>query len=65
MNEEGKHLSEEDVGGAVHGLDGRGTDRHLQQESHFAHHPLHGAVVVEDVDQEAEEVDDAQRLSFK
>ena len=62
MNEEGKHLSEEDVGRAVHWLDGRGTDRHLQQESNFAHHPLHGAVVVEDVDQEAEEVDDAQRL---
>ena len=56
------HLSEEDVGGCVHRLGGRGADGDLQEPADLHDHPLHGAVVVEDLHEQTEEEDDRQDL---
>lgn len=49
------HLSQKDISCSIGRLGRRGTDGDLKKPSDFLHHPLHGAVVVEDTHREAEE----------
>lgn len=57
-----RNLAQKDVGGRVHRFGGCRTDGHLQKPSEFLDDPLHDAVVVQDVDEEAEKEDDRQNL---
>lgn len=59
------YLAEEDVGCGVDTLTGGGADGDLQEPAQLDHHPLHRAVVVQDLDEEAEEQDHRQYLRKK
>ena len=58
----GDGLTEKNVGGRVHRLAGGGSDGRIQNPSELFGDPLHDPEVEENVGDEAEEVDDGQRL---
>ncbi|MPC16559.1 hypothetical protein E2C01_009387 [Portunus trituberculatus] len=60
--EPGTYHAQEDVGGGVDTLAGGGADGDLQEPTQLHHYRLHHAVVVQDLDAEAEEQDHRQRL---